>query len=96
MNAMKQRAWMKVSNSTPDNGGSSTLRVMFFSSLLAFGRSFLETAGSFVSRPSDIVVVGCKIGALAPRDVTFGHSKQKFIFPPLRLQTTNAPFRRLP
>jgi len=65
---------MKVSNFTPDNGGFSRLRVISFWSLLAFGRSLLDN--SVVSRSFDIVIVGWKVGALAPRDVTFVHWKQ--------------------
>ena len=74
---------MKVSNFTPDNGGFSTLRMMCFWSLLAFGRSLLDRLNSFVSRSFDIVVVGWKAGGLAPRDVTFEHYKTTSTFPPL-------------
>ena len=62
---------MKVSSLTSDNGGFSTLRVMYFWSLLAFGRSFVDREESFVSRPLDIVIAGCKVVALAPHDITF-------------------------
>lgn len=49
---------MKVSNLTSDNGGCSTLRVISFWSLLAFGRPLLERVGFFVSRSFDIIMVG--------------------------------------
>lgn len=73
---MRQRMWIMVLNSTPDNGGFSMPRVRCFSSLLAFGRSFVDGVGSFVSRPFDIVIVGRKVAVSALCDVTFEHCKQ--------------------
>lgn len=63
---------MNVSNLTLANGGCSTLRVGSFWSLLAFGRSLFETSSFFVSRSSDIVIVGCEVQVVdfAPHDIT--------------------------
>ena len=85
---------MKVSNFRPDKGGFSTSRVMCFWSLLAFGRSLLDSVGSFVSRSFDIVVVGCGALAFAPCDVTFVRiSEATYIFPPLRPDPDCIPLR---
>lgn len=83
---------MKVSNFTPDNGGFSTLRVIFFWSLLALGRFLLDRVNSFVSRSFDIVIVGCGAGTLAPRDVTFEHIASKIYFPTTASRSQISPY----